>query len=67
MLVKIGKKYLRPCNIQQIDIVDDKTFEVRFANYRGDIEFETVESNDIEHAIKVIINECNQIEQIINN
>jgi uncharacterized Zn finger protein len=67
MLVKVGKKYVRPGNIQQINIVDNNLFEVRYITFSGDIEIETVESNDIEHAIKVIINECNQIEQIINN
>ena len=67
MFVKIGKTYVRPGNIQQFNIVDNNLFEVRYITFSGDIEIEKVESNDAEHSIKVIINECNQIEQPTNN
>lgn len=67
MFVKIGKTYVRPGNIQQFNIVDNNLLEVRFVTFSGDIEIEKIESNDVEHLIKVIINECNQIEQLTNN
>jgi hypothetical protein len=67
MFVKVGKKYVRPVNIQQINIVDNNLFEVRYITFSGDIEIEKVESNDVEHSIKVIINECYQIEHPTNN
>lgn len=64
MLVKIGKKYLRPCNIQEISVTSDKSFTVSYVDFTGDYKEEVVECNDVDHAIKVIISECNQIEQL---